>query len=245
MLKNKKNKRSARTFNIVHKSSDFKFVEAYKSLRTNLNFVSLNNNYKKLIVTGSKMGEGKTSVSINLAISLAENSSKVLLVDTDLRKPKISSYLHIDSGKKIGITSVLSGITELKDAIVRFTDLGIDVLTAGPLPPNPAEMIGSKAMEEVISRLEKAYDYIIFDTPPVSMVTDAAVLSEYCDGVILVIKQKYSAIKEINRAKQNLENVNANIIGCVLNDYMPQKDSTYGYGGNKYGYGYYYAYSYK
>lgn len=243
MQRNKKNKRSERTFNVVHKSPDFRFVEAYKSLRTNLNFVSLNNNYKKLIITGSRMGEGKTSVSINLAISLAENSSKVLLIDTDLRKPKVSSYLHIGNGKKIGITSVLSGIAELKDAIVRFTDLGIDVLPSGPLPPNPAEMLGSKAMEDVVNRLEEAYDYIIFDTPPVSVVTDAAVLSEYCDGVIFVIKQKYSTVKEISRAKQNLENVNANIIGSVLNDYVPEKDSSYGYSNKKYGYGYGYSYS--
>lgn len=237
--KRKKAGKSRGTFNIVHKSSDFGFVEAYKSLRTNLSFLSVNNKYKKIVLTSANSNEGKTNVSINLAISLAENGDKVLLIDADLRKPRISSYLHIENGKQIGLTSVLSGAAQLNKSIVRFTDLNIDVIPSGAIPPNPAELLGSDVMGELIKTLESAYDYIIFDTPPAAVVTDSAALSKYCDGVIMVIKQNYSTVEQINEAKRNLENVNANIIGSILNDY--ESKSRFGYGGYKYGYKYGYS----
>lgn len=234
----------SREFHIILKSPVFQFVEAYKSLRTNLKFISMNNQYKKIIITSALPNEGKSNIAINLAISLSESGSKVLIVDTDLRKPRAHVYLHIKDGKKSGLTSILSGTAEFKDCMVRFTDLGIDVLPSGPIPPNPTEMIGSEAMKNLIETLEKSYDYIIFDTPPSSVVTDAAVLSKYTDGIIFVIRQKHATLEQIKEAKKSLENVQANIIGSVLNDYDSTKNTKYGGSGSGYGYSYKYAYEY-
>lgn len=242
----KKKRRDSRDFHIVLKSPVFHFVEAYKTLRTNLSFISMNNKYKKIIITSALPSEGKSNITINLAISLAENGSKVLVVDTDLRKPRAHEYLHIKDGKKSGVTSILSGVSNFKDSMVRFTDLGIDVLPAGPIPPNPTEMLNSDAMGKLIDELEQIYDYVIFDAPPASLVTDAAILCKYCDGVIFVIRQKHATIEQIREAKNNLENVNANIIGCVLNDYDSGKSGKYGgYGYKNYSYKYGYSYSEK
>lgn len=233
MAKNKK--KVARKFQIVSKDSPFQYQEAYKSLRTNLKFVSMNKACKKLIITSAIPGEGKSSVAINLAVSLADAGSTVLLVDCDLRKPIIHKYLRIDKQSYKGVTSVLAG-APLAETIIGFRDLGLHVLIADAIPPNPAELLGSEKMGEVIAEMSQYYEYIIFDTPPVSVVTDAAVLSQYVDGVLMVIRQNHATFEQAQLAKKNLEAVHANIIGAVFNDFdtrSADKES-----------GYYYSYNY-
>ena len=209
---------------IVSDKSPFAYVEAYKTLRTNMNFIFRNNKYKKLVVTSSIPGEGKSSVSINLARVLAENGTRVILIDCDMRKPMLHKYLRAQRFRTRGLSTVLSGISSLEDSVATFSDLQFDLMTAGPIPPNPTELLASEEMEHLLDLLAEQYDYEICDTPPVSVVTDAAILSQYNAGVILVVRQKYATFKQAKKAKQNLENVHADILGCVLNQYDVSKN---------------------
>lgn len=217
-------------------SAPWNYTEAYKSLRTNLSFVSLDKEYKKILVTSSIPKEGKTGFSINLAISLAEDGKKVLLIDCDLRKPMVYKYLQLQRNR--GLTNLITGYRS-GNIIQRIQHFGIDFLDAGVTPPNPVELLGSSAMKEIVSGFETCYDYLIFDTPPVGIVTDAAVLSMITDGVIFVVRQKFAALDQIRLAKANLDAVQAHIIGSVLNDYDVSGTVKKG------GYYYNYAYDYK
>lgn len=220
-MRTNKSKRKAsedRKLQLVSSSTSFPFTEAYKALRTNLNFMAVANHYKKIIITSAIPEEGKSNVAINLAVSIAETHKRVLLIDTDLRKPFLHKYLHIGR-KAAGLTAVLSGTAKFADARICYTDIGIDVLTAGVIPPNPAEMLGSATMEQLLIALEREYDYIIMDTPPVSVVTDAAVLGRFADGAILVIRQQHATIESAKQAQRNLESAGVKLIGAVFNDY--------------------------
>lgn len=219
---------------INNPNAPWNYVEAHKSLRTNLNFVSLDKQYRKILITSSIPKEGKSGLVINLGISLAENGSKVLVVDCDLRKPMLYKYLRIQHGS--GLTNLLAGEDTPENVIQTIPSCGFDFLDAGLTPPNPVELLGSTVFKEMIEELSSKYDYMIFDTPPVGIVTDAAVLSMITDGVIFVIRQKFAALDQIHLAKSNLEAVKADIIGTVLNDYDAAGTTKKG--------GYYYNYSY-
>ncbi len=212
------------------------YIEAYKSLRTNLSFVSLDKQYRKILVTSSVPKEGKTGLATNLAISLAEADNKVLLMDCDLRKPMLYRYLQIKRGK--GLTNLITG-DQIENVIQHIPAFGFDFLDVGVIPPNPVELLASSIMKDIVDELQKYYDYIIFDTPPVGVVTDAAVLSMIADGVIFVIRQKMATLDQIRLAKNNLDAVKADVIGAVLNDYDVSGTT------KKSGYYYNYTYDYK
>ncbi len=231
----KPQKRAARKFQLVGKDAPFPYQEAFKSLRTNIKFLAVNQACKRLIITSAIPGEGKSSVAVNLAVSMAETGSKVLLIDCDLRKPIIHRYLRIDNKAYKGITNVLAG-GALADSLIEVKGLGIHVMIADAIPPNPAELLGSRRMGQLVQELDKYYDYIIFDTPPVGVVTDAAVLSQYADGVILVVRQNHATFEQAALAKKNLETVHANILGAVLNDFNTKSSGKES--------GYYYSYNY-
>ena len=236
--KKRKDQPLNRKLQIISKSAPFQYVEAYKTLRTNINFMAASNNYRRLVITSSIPNEGKSNVAINLSISLAENGKKVLIIDCDLRKPVMHKYLRI-TRRASGLTNVLSGEATPADVIVHFSDLNIDVITAGVIPPNPAELLGSARMAKMLDSLSEQYDYIIMDTPPASVVTDAAVLSALADGVIFVVSHANATIESAQLAKKNLEAANANIIGAVLNGFdlkSTPRDTGYYY---SYEYGYY------
>ena len=148
---------------IVSDKSPFAYVEAYKTLRTNMNFLSRNSQYKKLLLTSSIPGEGKSSVSINLARVLAENGKRVLLIDCDMRKPMLHRYLRAQRFRSRGLSTVLSGNSTLEESIATFSDLQFDLMTAGPIPPNPTELLASAEMGNLLELLETRYDYIICD----------------------------------------------------------------------------------
>lgn len=224
---------------MVGANAPFQYTEAYKSLRTNLEFLSAADDCKTILVTSSFPNEGKSNVSINLAITLADSGKRVVLVDCDMRKSTISRYLHIPRDH-MGLTNTLTGKdrTQLANAMVNYKDLGIVVLPVGTLPPNPSELLATKAMENTFEALKQVYDYIIVDTPPVSVVTDAAVLCKYVDGVLLVVRPGVTTIEGAQLSKKNLEAVNARILGVVLNGYDAKKT------GKKDGYYYSYAYGY-
>lgn len=224
---------------MVGSDAPFQFTEAYKSLRTNLEFLATTSDCKTILITSSVPGEGKSNVAVNLAITLADSGKRVVLVDCDMRKSTISRYLHIPRDH-IGITNTITGKdrTQLANALVNFKDLGIVVLPVGTIPPNPSELLATKAMENTFEALKQVYDYIIIDTPPVSVVTDAAVLCKYADGALLVVRPGVTTIEGAQLSKKNLEAVNARILGVVMNGYNVKK------AGKKDGYYYSYSYGY-
>lgn len=188
---------------MVGSDAPFQFTEAYKSLRTNLEFLAATSDCKTILITSSVPGEGKSNVAVNLAITLADSGKRVVLVDCDMRKSTISRYLHIPRDH-IGITNTITGKdrTQLANALVNFKDLGIVVLPVGTIPPNPSELLATKAMENTFEALKQVYDYIIVDTPPVSVVTDAAVLCKYADGALLVVRPGVTTIEGAQLSKK-------------------------------------------
>ena len=217
----------------------FQFVEAYKSLRTNLEFLSSAGNCKTILITSSVPEEGKTNVAVNLAMTIAASGKRVVLVDCDLRKATISRDLRIPRSHA-GLTNVITSKDEgaLAAALVRVKDSGITVLTAGTIPPNPTELLSTPMTEKIFASLQKAFDYVIIDTPPVSVVTDAAVLCGIADGVLLVVRPGVTTIQSAQLSKKNLEAVNAHILGVVMNGYNGKQS------GRRDGYSYAYSYSY-
>lgn len=223
----------------VGSDAPFQFVEAYKSLRTNLEFLSSAGNCKTILITSSVPEEGKTNVAVNLAMTIAASGKRVVLVDCDLRKATSSRYLRIPRNHA-GLTNVITSKDEgaLAAALVRVKDSGITVLAAGTIPPNPTELLSAPMTEKIFASLQKAFDYVIVDTPPVSLVTDAAVLCRMADGVLLVVRPGVTTIQSAQLSKKNLEAVNAHILGVVMNGYNGTQS------GRRDGYSYAYSYSY-
>lgn len=203
----------------------FAYAEAYKTLRTNLSFASISKQYKKIVVTSAIPNEGKSTTAVNLAITLAESDANVLLIDCDLRNPTLRRLLRVRAEYKMGLTALLTRDSSPDKCIFRHPKMNCDVLLAGTIPPNPAELLSSPQMKALLDQLAEQYDYIICDTPPVSVVTDAAALSRYCDGVVLVVRQKLSSRDQVWAAKRNLDAVQANIIGTVLTCYDMSSDT--------------------
>lgn len=197
----------------------FAYQEAYKALRTNIRFMTLGGKLKKLVVTSAIPGEGKSTFTINLAKTLADTGLKVLVIDADLRNPSIHKYLRVRQSLAPGLSALLTTSHAIEKSIGRLEEFGFDIILSGQIPPNPAELLGSDKMAEILNYLEVKYDYIICDAPPVSVVTDAAELSQSADGVIMVVAQKMATQQQVLSAKANLEKVGANILGAVLNDF--------------------------
>ncbi len=189
--------------------------EAYRTLRTNLDFASLDRALKTLVVTSAGVGEGKSFTLANLAVVSAQTGRKVVLVDADLRRPTLHQLFGLDN--EVGLTTMMRDEGALASPSLQETGIdGLQVLTSGPLPPNPADLMGSRRMEEVIAALAEQADQVFFDTPPVVAVTDAAVLSTKVDGVLLVISAGKTRREYARTAVQRLEQINARLVGAVL-----------------------------
>lgn len=225
---------------LIITKAPFQLEESYKTLRTNLQFACTDKNIKKIVVTSSAPGEGKTTVTINLAITLAQVGHKVLVLDLDMRKPKIHNYLKIQNFP--GITNVLSNTSNLEYAIQNVEELGISVITCGPIPPNPSELIQTNKMQKIIEELGEQFDYIIMDTPPASFITDASVLSKHADGVLVVVHHGGVTFEVLRNTMDNLTNAGANILGAVLNIVNTERVGRYNYYKNNYYYKYYASY---
>ena len=234
-----------RNFNaIINKNTPFTIKEAYKTLRTNILFATRAKGCKKYVITSSVPGEGKTTNAINLAISFAQTEKRVLLVDSDLRKPRIHRYFKLDN--KVGLSNYLSDIFEEETAkiFVQKTEYeNLDVVTSGHIPPNPIELLASDGMKNFIKEMEEKYDFIIFDTPPINIVSDALVLSELVTGYIVVARCKYTEYDSVKYSLSKFELANIKPLGVILNSYST-KNSSYSYRSKyKYGYDrYYYSY---
>lgn len=231
--------------NIINEDTAFAVTEAYKAARTNILFalsgVSPDPNIcKKVIFTSAEPGEGKTTSVINMAITFAQTGARVLLLDCDLRKPRIHRYLELH--RVPGVSEMLIGMAEAKDCIRKIPEYHIDCIPAGQLPPNPVELLSSPLMEGLLKAVEKQYDYILIDTPPVTVVTDAAVLAKFADGVVVIVRQGYTIHELLQKARETLQFANAKILGYIINDVKKQTGiGRGGYGGYKYSYGYVYG----
>jgi non-specific protein-tyrosine kinase len=189
--------------------------EAYRALRTNLDFASLDQTLKTMVVTSAGVGEGKSTTLANLAVVSAQAGRKVILVDADLRRPTLHQIFGLNNDT--GLTTAMMDEAALASPPLQETGIeGLSVLTSGPLPPNPAEVMGSRRMEEVIAALTERADQVFFDTPPVVAVTDAAVLATKVDGVLLVISAGKTRREYARTAVQRLEQINARLVGTVL-----------------------------
>jgi capsular exopolysaccharide synthesis family protein len=204
-------------------------TEAFRELRTNLQYAGVDKELKTIVVTSPTMGDGKTVTAVNLAVTLSRSGSKVLIIDADLRKPKVHSYFGIEN--KEGLTNALTSEKERSkiNTLKYDQNSNLQILTSGPVPPNAAEMLNSKRMIQLLEELKKEYDIIIIDTPPIGQVTDAAILAGVTDGTILVLASNETRIEITKRAKKALDSVNASIIGVVLTKIDNKRISYYSY----------------
>ncbi|MBE6055730.1 CpsD/CapB family tyrosine-protein kinase [Clostridium sp.] len=206
--------------------------EAYRTLRTNIQFSSFDEKIIVIFVTSSTPGEGKSTTSANLAITMAQNGAKTILVDCDLRKPNIHKLFNLSNTR--GLSNLLIEDNGVDKVIQQSGIEDLHILTSGLKPPNPSELLSSGKMKKFVEMSKKYYDYIILDTPPVGVVTDAQLVSQYSDGGILVTASGQVEIESAIRAKELLEKVNAKILGVVLNKVDADSGNGYRY------YNYYY-----
>lgn len=190
--------------------------EAYRTLRTNIDFSNIDEELKTIMLTSAGPAEGKSTTATNLAVVYAQNDRKVLIVDADLRKPTM--HHTFNKSNRWGLTNVLTGKTQLSDVISETHVPNLHVLPSGPIPPNPSEILASKRMTVVLGELRNMYDLVIVDTPPALAVADAQIMATKCDGVILVIYAGSTKRDAIVKVKANMDHVKANVIGAVLNN---------------------------
>lgn len=229
--------------------NNFQVVESYKQLRINIMFAMSAKNAKVVEVSSSFPGEGKSITSANIAIAMAQIGVKVLLLDCDLRKSVQHRIFKVEN--KIGLSSVLGKMETFEKAVNKNIIENLDLITAGPVPPNPSELIASQNMEEFVKKIEDLYDYIIIDTPPINVVSDALELSKYTGGLVLVTRQGVTTYEDVRHAINSAKILNINIFGIVVNGIIEDKFNSYGRYGkygkySKYGkYGKYKKYGYE
>lgn len=240
----KNNSESESYYRILSDDSRFDVVESYKSIRTNIMFsLPKLDHGKVIVVTSASQGEGKTTTSINLAMTFAQTGTRVLLIDCDLRKPRIHRYLKMERAS--GISNVLCGFAELDDVIYRDVRKNMDCIFAGEIPPNPAEILSAPEFSKVLTKLKEKYDYIFLDTPPVTVVTDAVLVSKQCAGIVLIIRGDQSTFDLLDETIESIEKAEAKILGFVfLGSESNSKRYAYKKGGYNYKNNYSYNYSY-
>ncbi len=218
---------------ILNENTSFDVRESFNELRTNILFSISDKGTRKILITSSLAAEGKSTTALNVAISLAEVDEKVLIIDCDLRRPNLGRLLS-DKEKK-GLSNILVNDCSISDALHSTKYKNLDIILTGATPPNPTELLSSDNMRSFVDEVSANYDYVIFDTPPINLVTDAAIISRLASGVIIVARQYVTEKKLLTAAIEKLNFVDAKILGVVLNDVVAAKS---GYG--KYSYGGYY-----
>jgi len=209
--------------------------EAFRQLRTNLQFVQVDGPLRSLVLTSSVPKEGKSTTACNLAISLAQAGVRVCLLEGDLRRPRVADYLGLEGA--VGMTDVLIGRVGLEDALQPWGDGMLEVLPSGPLPPNPSELLSSRGMDELMHALEQRFDLVLVDAPPLLPVTDAAILANLSDGAVMCVRVRSTRKDQLTQAADALRAVDANLLGVTLTMVPTRGPNAYqGYG---YGYGSY------
>lgn len=230
----------------------FAVVEAYKTIRTNLTYLLSSSDTKVFGITSPEAGEGKSTTSVNMAIAFSQLGDKVLLIDADMRRSSIHKKMKIEN--EVGLSNILAGFNKYTEVIKHISDT-LDVITAGQVPPNPSELLGSNRFKELIESVSKEYSYVIIDTPPMDVVTDALVIAPHTAGLVLVVKDQVTPTDSISRAIEATKFANINLLGAIMNAANPKSGGRYGYrrygyrkygyrnryGNSKYGYGYGYG----
>jgi len=205
-------------------------AEAYRQLRTSVLLSTAGRAPKTLLVTSSLPGEGKTTTAVNTAISLAQTGTNVLIIDADMRRPRLHAIFNLP--KTEGLSSILSSEVKpqhMLDAIVKDPTTGLSVLTSGPVPPNPAELLGSEQMRRLISVLSIPFTHIVIDSPPVNSFTDGVLIASMVDAVLLVVHGGKSSRGVVRRSRQLLVDIGAKIVGVVLNNVSVRSQDYYYY----------------
>ena len=210
-------------------------AEAYKVIRTSIQFAKAGNSLKTIAITSCTPDEGKSTTAANLAIVLTQTGKRVLLMDCDMRNPTVHKNFKLSN--KVGLSSCISLGTELAEAVQETEIENLDALTSGVIPPNPSELLGSERMQAILARAQEEYDYVLLDTPPVLPVTDTLVLGSLVDGLILVLDSGEIKVEMARDVKNQLMHAGANILGVVLNKVRSEHHG--------YGYGYYYYYGHE
>ncbi|NOZ85834.1 MAG: polysaccharide biosynthesis tyrosine autokinase [Deltaproteobacteria bacterium] len=222
----------------VHEHPKSSMAECARTIRTSLLFTTQGKSPLKLLVTSAGPQEGKTLIATTLSVTMAQAGNDTVLIDTDMRRPRVHKIFEMETGSK-GLSAALVGECSLDEAIMKTPVSNLDIIPCGPIPPNPAELIGSEAFRELVRKLEGRYQRLVFDSPPVVAVTDAMVLSDVVDGVVLVLKSGRTTRELAKQAKKQLDDVDAKLLGCVMND-VDLDSRDYGY----YHYYYYHKYGY-
>ncbi|MEN8078817.1 CpsD/CapB family tyrosine-protein kinase [Clostridioides difficile] len=215
---------------VVEKQPKSIAAEAYRSLKTNIQYSSFDKEYKTIVVTSANPGEGKSTTAGNLALTLAEGEAKVLLVDCDMRKPSMHKNFRVTN--TYGISDVLLQRQKVMD-VAHVYNKNLSIITAGKIPPNPAEMLASKAMTLFLQEMKEHFDYIVLDTPPVQAVADAQILSTKVDGTLVVVRAGVTKKDDVHNSVSSLKKVNANIIGTVLHAVDNSRNKYYYYYGDE------------
>lgn len=214
---------------IVQNDPKSPISESYRAIRTNLQFAGAGKQMKYIAFTSSVPGEGKSTTISNIALTMAQDGKKVLLIDNDLRKPRQHKIWGLLNK---GLTNMIAMGAPFDEVVQKDVFPNLDVLTSGPIPPNPSELLGSSKMNTILKEIGEPYDYVLLDLPPILAVTDAAIVGNMADGVVLVVRSGLTAPEEAKESKKRLEAGHANILGVVLNGVPTEKRG--------YGYGYYY-----
>jgi capsular exopolysaccharide synthesis family protein len=212
---------------IVQSSPHSHRSEAFRRLRTNLQFLDIEDRPKTIVVTSSLPGEGKSTTAINLAITLADSGSRVALIDADLRRPSIAEYMGLEG--EVGLTTVLIGQAAITDAIQPWGNGSLHVLTSGQVPPNPSELLGSRSMANLLEQLASQYDMVLIDTPPLLPVTDAAILATITGGALVVAAADTVQRQQLADGLGSLDDVDARVLGVVLNRLKGKQGDAYSY----------------
>ncbi len=237
-----RNRRSASAQNDNQDDSlKFRVVESYKALRANIMFSIIHGGCKSFVISSSLPSEGKSTISVNTAIALAQTEARVLLIDTDLRRPKVNRFLNLSNTP--GLSNYLIGMNSLDEVIHSTNYPNLSVLCSGSRVPNPSELLASDNMEALLNLLKTQFDYIILDSAPLNVVSDTYPLIKKTDGVLLVVYQNRSDYKELDKTLKTIDVVGGKVLGLVLNGVKPKRKRSY-YSDGKYRYSYGYGYGY-
>ena len=224
-------RRSKRGLISVEEDPHGRHAEAVRRLRTNLMFVDVTTGRHSFVITSAVPGEGKTTTAVNLALAMADSGRRTLLVDADLRNPSVAKTLGMEGS--VGLTTLLLGDADLHEVIQTWGSAGMDVLPAGPIPPNPSELLGSAPMEALLARLMQEYDFVLIDSPPVVPVIDAVVIERLTGGLLMVVGTDRTKKKDLAAALKQLDTVGARVSGFARN-FVPSKGNEYRYGYHRY-----------
>ncbi|MGM8213842.1 CpsD/CapB family tyrosine-protein kinase [Virgibacillus sp. W0430] len=230
MVRRKKQSRNSKMRHLITKLNPRSPIsEQYRTIRTNLQFAAVDDELQAFLVTSSEPAAGKSMTVANLAVTYAQQGKKTLLIDADLRKPTVHYTFRLDNLR--GLSNILVGESTLEDAIVSSDVENLDVISCGPIPPNPSELLASKKMQALLSQAKELYDVVIFDTPPVLAVADAQILANIVDGSLLIVRSNVTEYEAAEKSKEILEGARGKLLGVVLNDRDKAKSNYYYYYG--------------